>query len=166
MALRWLADATLQGWVSVTKERGSTRSVSILSKRIQELQTPEKGLVLWTKQKPKACSPEVNKKIGQVRSQEMNLGIQFSTRSWLYQEKRDGAGVIRGPASWRVRQMAIWQYFHWWCMCKQAARILGVFLPSTFPLQYLEQQHSTASIRLLDYGDRSPPVGETTLPAD
>lgn len=114
MPLRELADATLQGWVT-TKERGSSRTVSFLGKRIQELGMSGKGLVPWTKWKLKACSPEINKKIGQVRSQESSLGIKFPTRSWLYQEKRVSSDAIRGPASWRTRQMAIWQYVPWWC---------------------------------------------------
>lgn len=56
----------------------------------------------------KACDPEVNKKIGQVRSQETSPGRKFPARGWLCQEKRVSAGVIRGSAFQRAKWIAIW----------------------------------------------------------
>lgn len=60
-----------------------------------------------SKEKLKAQNPEVNKKIGQGRSQETNSGSRFPARDWLSQNKSSSVGVIGGVASQSAKWIAI-----------------------------------------------------------
>lgn len=75
---------------------------------------------------------EANKKIGQVRSRETNLGTKLSTRSPLYQEKKGQwrcskrTGFVEGQADGYLTAFSP-------MMCKGSLEdsVFGVFRPST-----------------------------------